>query len=88
MLVSVSLGHVILPYTLIVAGTGLAEFFSLIDNSFILFYFSVVWHFHFEETGVERSVELISMEFLVSLFIPFMINQKLQTADKLFNFEV
>lgn len=31
-------------------------------------------------------MELINIEFRVSLFIPFMINQKLQTADVLFNF--
>lgn len=64
----------------------LAEFLVTQTLLYLVLFFSNIYDFYLETIGIDRLAKLINMEFLASLFIPFMINQKLQIADILFNF--
>lgn len=84
--VSPSLGHVLLQSVSAIPEMRLAEFLVAQTVLYLISFFSNVYDFHLEKIRIDRSAELVNMEFLASLFIPLMINQKLPTADILFNF--
>lgn len=84
--VSPSLGHVLLQSVSAIPEMRLAKFLVAQTVLYLISFFSNVYDFHLEKIRIDRSAELVNMEFLASLFIPLMINQKLPTADILFNF--